>query len=69
MRDRERDREVGRVGERKGRGGEDTGRDGGTEVDSKDIFSYFSSSTLLKQFTSIIKYFDLDLCSSYAKCR
>ena len=40
----------------KGKGGEDTGRDGGTEVYSEDFFSYFSSSTLLKQFTSIIKY-------------
>ena len=50
----------------KGKGGEDTGRDGGTEVDSKDIFSYFASSTLLKQFTSIMKYFDL--YSSYTKC-
>ena len=63
-RDRDRDREVRRVGERKGR--EDTVRDGGTEVDSEGLFSYFSSSTLLKQFTSIIKYFDL--CSSYTKC-
>ena len=50
----------------KGKRGEDTGRDGGTEVDSKDVFSYCASSTLLKQFTSIIKYFDL--CSSYTKC-
>ena len=65
-RDRDRDREVRRVGERKGRGGEDTGRDGETEVDSEDFFSYIASSALLKQFTSIIKYFDL--CSSYTKC-
>ena len=40
----------------KGKGGEDTGRDGGREVDSVGVFSYFYSSTLIKQFTSIIKY-------------
>ena len=50
----------------KGKRGEDTVRDGGTEVDSEDVFSYFFSSPLLKQFTSIIKYFDL--CSSFTKC-
>ena len=51
----------------KGKRGEDTGRDGGTEVDSKDVFSYCASSTLLKQFTSIIKYFDL--CSLQSAMR
>ena len=48
----------------KGKEREDTGRDGGTEVYSEDFFSYFSSSTLLKQFTSIIKYFDLHIQSA-----